>query len=102
MTGLDTVVPVLRELTPLIRSSNVASELPAARWISEEEIRLLTAPAVIPGRPAVMTTSSRCCTGNVTGTVSLCVPACWCSVCAVSYTHLDVYKRQAVVRDQSG
>jgi len=44
MTGLDTVVPVLRELTPLIRSSNVASELPAARWISEEEIRLLTAP----------------------------------------------------------
>ena len=69
-TQRDTV-PVLRELTPLIRSSNVASELPATRWISEEEIRLLTAPAVIPGRPAVMMTSSRCCTGNVTGTVSL-------------------------------
>ena len=93
----SSLATLLRELTPLIRSSNVASELPAARWISEEEIRLLTAPAVIPGRPAVMTTSSRCCTGNVTGTVSLCVPACWCSVCAYSPVP-DVAYRHATYR----
>ena len=47
--------------------------------------------------PAVMTTSSRCCTGNVTGTVSLCVPACWCSVCAYSPVP-DVAYRHATYR----
>lgn len=71
ITGLDTVVPVLMELTPLTRSSRVASEVPSAFLISGDERRRLTTLGDAPARSPVTTTSPSFCMSGKRHTVCM-------------------------------
>lgn len=95
ITGWDTVVPVLMELTPLMRSSRVVSEVPSAFLISGDERRLLTALSDTPVRSPVITTSPI--SLSMTNKVSRVSVGCRCS-CPRASIGRDAAQRQTTDR----